>query len=126
MQDANNCAKGVEGACGTDYLTGGGINWTKIAKTALRTAKSYGFACAVNGGIGALAGGGAGGFAIGCTEGIIDVYAEKHAPPSVAAGLTLITVGRGARKIFIETSLGKNYTRALGQALCAAFYPTCK
>jgi hypothetical protein len=96
------------------------INWHKIKRTVLRVAKSYGFACVGAGALGAAAGGGAG-FAVGCVEGIIDVGAEKHAPPAVAAGVTVASVLIGGHKLFIETGLGEKYVNALLEALGAAF-----
>jgi hypothetical protein len=95
------------------------------AMIAVDVAKSYGISCAINGGIAAAASGGTG-FLIGCTEGIIVVGLSKHAPKPAAEVVEVVSVGIAGRRIFIESRFGKAYAKALMQALCAAFYPTCK
>jgi hypothetical protein len=133
QREVQGCGNGVYEICEqlqSDYGIGGSAgDITAAIKTAanvaIRVGKTYGVSCAINGAIGGLATGGTGAI-VGCGEGIVEVWAGNHLPEPAAAGVTVTTVFLGNRRIFVESKFGKAYAGALGQALCAAFYPVCK
>jgi hypothetical protein len=97
----------------------------EIARVVLRVAKSYGVSCLVNGGIAGAVTVSAAGFVVGCAEGIVNTAADKHLSPNKAAVVDVGLALLGGKRVFIESKFGKGFASALGQALCAAFYPTC-
>jgi hypothetical protein len=132
-EDNATCASGPHGlgGCTDTYNSPGYVDAAsnsrvlKAMKAAVHITKTYGFSCISEGAIGAVAGGGAGGFALGCAAGMVNVWLDEH-HPVLGAGMTLVMVGHGTNKILVESKFGKGFAKALGQAVCAAYYPACK
>jgi RHS repeat-associated protein len=113
----------------TDCFTGHdckrkGPDWGKVASTIVGALKTYGVSCVVNGGIAAGVGA-AGGFIIGCAGGIVQVAVDKHLSANKAAVIDVVLTLETGKRVVVESRLGKGFVNALGQALCAALYPTC-
>jgi len=100
-------------------------SFNKLTAAAVGVAKTYGTECVVSGAIGGAA---TGGFGVlgGCAEGIFVVWLERNAPPPVAQTAQVAAVFLNGRKVYVESPFGRAFAKALGKAVCAAFYPTCK
>jgi hypothetical protein len=97
-----------------------------VEQTTIRVLKSYGVSCIANGAITGAATVSAVGFAFGCGEGIAEVWTEKHVHnQGAAAGIELAIELSSGKRILVDSKFGKGFAKALGQAVCAALYPTC-
>jgi hypothetical protein len=127
------CASGPHGldGCTDTYNSPGYVDAAAKSpvlgamKAAAHFAKTYGVGCATSGAFAAVASGGSG-FVLGCVEGMIVVGMRRNLPAPIGDLAEAASVGNGTTKIMIETRFGKGFAKALGQAVCAALYPTCK